>query len=49
MEGFAGEAQFLLKPKGLLRDFSVLRVLRYEDVEAEAEWALGKRSHIIPV
>ena len=34
-------------PAKLLRDFSGLRVLRYEDVEDEADWAPGHRSHII--
>lgn len=47
MEGFAGAEKFMFQPNGLLRDFMGLRVLRYEDVEAEAEWAPGRRSHII--
>lgn len=47
MEGFAGEAKFLLQPNEPLRDFSGLRILRYEDTEEEADWAPGRRSHII--
>jgi len=31
----------------LLRDFDALRILRYEDVEDEAEWAPGRRSHLV--
>jgi SAM-dependent methyltransferase len=46
VEGFAGKDKFLFRPNELLRDFPGLRVVRYEDLEGEAEWALG-RSHII--
>jgi SAM-dependent methyltransferase len=47
IEGFAGQEKFMFQPNELLRDFSDLRVLRYEDTEDEAEWAPGHRSHII--
>jgi SAM-dependent methyltransferase len=47
IEGFAGPDKFMFQPNELLRDFPALRVLRYEDVEAEADWAPGQRSHIV--
>ena len=47
LEGFAGREKFMLQPNELLRDFSGLRVLRYEDTDDEAEWAPGHQSHII--
>jgi SAM-dependent methyltransferase len=47
MEGFAGREKFTFQPHELLRDFSGLRVLRYEDTDDEAEWAPGRQSHII--
>jgi SAM-dependent methyltransferase len=47
VEGFAGREKFMFQPNELLRDFSGLRVLRYEDREDEAEWAPGRRSHVI--
>jgi SAM-dependent methyltransferase len=48
MEGFAGPEKFMFQPNELLADFSGdLRILRYEDLEAEAEWAPGESSHII--
>jgi SAM-dependent methyltransferase/peroxiredoxin len=47
IEGFAGQEKFMFQPNELLRDFSDLRILRYEDIEDEAEWAPGRRSHII--
>jgi SAM-dependent methyltransferase len=48
VEGFAGPEKFMFQPTELLADFSPdLRIVRYEDVEAEAEWAPGKSSHII--
>lgn len=47
MEGFAGVEKFLLQPNELLRDFSGLRILRYEDAEEEADWAPGRKSHVI--
>lgn len=47
MEGFAGAEQFMFQSNELLRDFPDLRVLRYEDTEAEAEWALGHLSHVV--
>jgi SAM-dependent methyltransferase len=47
IEGFAGDHELMFQPNELLRDFAALTVLRYEDTEAEAEWAPGRRSHII--
>jgi SAM-dependent methyltransferase len=47
MEGFAGTEKFMFQPNELLSDFSDLRVLRYEDVEDEADWNPGRKSHII--
>jgi SAM-dependent methyltransferase len=47
MEGFAGDHKLMFQPNELLRDFAGLTILRYEDTEAEAEWAPGRRSHII--
>ena len=47
IEGFAGPEPFMFQPNELLRDFPALRVLRYEDTEAEAEWAPGHPSHIV--
>jgi SAM-dependent methyltransferase len=47
IEGFAGEDSFMFQPNELLRDFADLRTLRYEDVQDEADWAPGDKSHII--
>jgi SAM-dependent methyltransferase len=47
MEGFAGPQSFTFHSNELLRDFSALRTLRYEDTEGEADWAPGRLSHII--
>jgi SAM-dependent methyltransferase len=47
VEGFAGQEKFMFQPNELIQDFPELRVLRYEDVEDEAEWAPGHRSHVI--
>lgn len=47
MEGFAGKESFMFQPNELLRDFSELKILRYEDLEDEADWAPGRKSHII--
>lgn len=47
MEGFAGSEAFMFQPNELLRDFAELRVLRYEDVKDQADWAPGERNHII--
>ena len=47
IEGFAGPEPFMFQPNQLLRDFPALRVLRYEDTEAEAEWDPGHPSHIV--
>ena len=47
VEGFAGQEKFMFQPNELIHDFPELRALRYEDVEDEAEWAPGHRSHVI--
>jgi SAM-dependent methyltransferase len=47
VEGFAGADTYMFQPNELLHDFSNLRVLRYADVEDEADWAPGSKSHII--
>jgi hypothetical protein len=47
IEGFAGPQSFTFHPNELLRDFDGLRILRYEDIDDEAEWAPGRKSHII--
>jgi SAM-dependent methyltransferase len=47
IEGFAGEQKFMFQSNELLSDFADLIILRYEDIEDEAEWAPGHRSHII--
>lgn len=47
IDGFAGSEPFMFQPNELVRDFTELRVLRYEDVADEADCAPGERSHII--
>jgi SAM-dependent methyltransferase len=47
IEGFAGEEKFMFQSNELLRDFSDLKILRYEDAREEADWAPGQKSHII--
>jgi len=47
IEGFARDQKFMFQPNELLRDFASLIILRYEDIEDEAEWAPGRGSHII--
>jgi SAM-dependent methyltransferase len=47
VEGFAGSEKFMFQPNELLCDFAKLRILRYEDVQHEADWAPGRESHII--
>jgi SAM-dependent methyltransferase len=47
IEGFAGNEKFMFQPNELLRDFDDLRILRYQDVEEEADWAPGRKSHIV--
>jgi alkyl hydroperoxide reductase subunit AhpC len=46
IEGFAGgEAGY--QTNELLRAFSDLKILRYEDVTATADWSPGEKSHIV--
>ena len=47
IEGFAGNPEYMFQPNELIRDFGDLRVLRYEDVEDEADWSPGQKSHLI--
>jgi SAM-dependent methyltransferase len=47
IEGFAGSEEFMFQPNELLRDFADFKILRYEDVKEEADWAPGQKSHII--
>lgn len=47
MEGFAGSPSFMFQPNELLRDFGELKILRYEDLQGEADWAPGRKSHMI--
>lgn len=47
IEGFAGNQSFLFQPNELIRDFSDFRILRYEDMLGEADWAPGRKSHLI--
>jgi hypothetical protein len=46
IEGFAGgEAGY--QTNELLHAFNDLKILRYEDVTAEADWAPGEKSRVI--
>lgn len=47
IEGFAGDEKFMFQTNELLHDFSDLKILRYEDVIGEADWAPGHKSHLI--
>jgi len=47
IEGFAGPENYQFQPNELLHDFGEMSILRYEDVQAEADWAPGRKSHII--
>ena len=47
IEGFAGNERYLFHSNELLRDFGGLRILRYEDLEGQADWAPGSKSHIV--
>lgn len=47
IEGFAGKRNFLFQPNELLKDFGDFRILHYEDIMSEADWAPGHKSHII--
>jgi SAM-dependent methyltransferase len=47
IEGFAGNEKYMFQPNELPRDFGDLRILRYEDVREEADWAPGSKSHIV--
>jgi hypothetical protein len=47
IEGFAGKEKFMFQPNELPHDFGDLRILRYEDLQDEADWAPGHKSQII--
>jgi hypothetical protein len=47
IEGLAGGRNFMFQADELLRDFAKLRILRYEDLRGEADWAPGQKSHIV--
>lgn len=47
IEGFAGKEEYMFQPNELLHDFEGLKILRYEDVEGEADWNPGVKSHIV--
>jgi SAM-dependent methyltransferase len=47
IEGFAGKEKYMFQPNELLHDFADLRILRYQDLQDEADWAPGHKSHII--
>ena len=47
IEGFAGNERYAFHSNELLRDFGDLRILRYEDLEGQADWDPGRKSHII--
>jgi SAM-dependent methyltransferase len=47
IEGFAGEPKFMFQTNELLRDFARLRILRYEDLQGEADWVPGRKSRIV--
>jgi SAM-dependent methyltransferase len=47
IEGFAGDDKSMFQTNELLQDFSDLKILHYEDVMGEADWAPGQKSHII--
>lgn len=47
IEGFAGNEKFEFHPNELLRDFGDLKILRYEDVQDEADWDPGRKSNLI--
>jgi SAM-dependent methyltransferase len=46
-EGLKGKDGFMFQRDELPNDFSGLKVLRYEDVKAEADWSPGHKSHMI--
>jgi len=47
IEGFAGNETYMFHSNELLQDFGDLRILRYEDLDGQADWAPGRKSHII--
>ena len=47
IEGFAGNQSFMFQRNELIRDFGDFRILRYEDTLREADWAPGRKSHIV--
>jgi SAM-dependent methyltransferase len=47
IEGFAGDEKYMFHANQLFRDFGGLKILRYEDTLGDADWAPGRKSHII--
>jgi hypothetical protein len=37
----------MFQPNELIRDFGDFRILSYEDLLGEADWAPGRKSHIV--
>jgi hypothetical protein len=46
IEGYAGE-KGAYQTNELLRSFANLKIVHYEDVRDEADWAPGEKSHIV--
>jgi SAM-dependent methyltransferase len=47
IEGYAGEDGTYYQTNELLRSFANLKIVYYEDVWDEADWAPGEKSHIV--
>jgi len=47
IEGYAGEEGTYYQTNELLRSFGNLKIVHYEDVWDEADWAPGEKSHIV--
>jgi SAM-dependent methyltransferase len=47
IEGYAGEEKTNYQTNELLRRFANLKIVHYEDVWDEADWAPGEKSHIV--
>ena len=46
IEGYAGEKE-AFQTNELLRDFGSLKIIHYEDVIDEADWAPGQKSRVV--
>jgi SAM-dependent methyltransferase len=47
IEGYAGDDRTYYQTNELLRRFANLKIVHYEDVWDEADWAPGEKSHIV--